>query len=213
MTYLELINKVLTRLREPQVTSSSSAPYTRLIGSIVNDAKRAVEDAADWNGLRQTLTVTTADGTSDYTLTGANERASVDSVILEADGQILHRCTARDIIRLKQINSSTGKSDRWSIVGTSGGDLQIRLYPTPDAIRSYSVNVIAPQDDLEDDADSMTIPWEPVVHRAHAYAIKERGEDQGQGFNEALDQYRRTLSRYLILNSQQKGGGGVWQVR
>ncbi len=212
MTYLELINKVLTRLRESPVTSSSAANYTKLIGELVNQSKRAVEDCTDWNALRATLTVTTADGTSDYTLTGANERATVDSVVLEADKFMLHRSRARDLIRMKQINPDTSKPTKWSIIGTSSGDLVLRLHPTPDGVYSLSVNAITPDDDLEDDADPMSIPWEPVVIRAYAYAIKERGEDQGQAYAEALDEYRRALSRYIILNGSQKGGTGKWQV-
>ena len=213
MTYLELINKVLIRLREPEVTSPSSQRYSKLIGALVNEAKRAVEDAADWSALLDTLTVTTAAGTSEYTLTGANERSTVMSVTNEADRAVLKRCRAADIIKLRQINSEQNKPTMWTITGAASGALKISLFPIPDAVYSLSVNCVLPQDDLEDAADTISIPWEPVVMRAYAYAIKERGEDQGNAFGEALDQYRRNLSRYLMLNSQAKGGGGVWQVR
>ena len=213
MTYLEIINEVMKRLREPEVTSSSAARYTKLIGALVNDSKRAVEDSTDWTALLDTVEIITSAGTSDYALTGASERASVFSVTNAADRAVIARAKARDTIALKQVNPGTGKPDRWSIIGVSSGVLQIRFYPTPDAAYTYSVNCVLPQDDLEDDGDTLSIPWEPVVMRSFAYAIKERGEDQGQAFNEALDQYRRVLSRYLVLNNTAKGGGGVWQVR
>jgi hypothetical protein len=54
MTYLELVNKVLTRLREDIITESefNSNPYYRVIAALVNDAKDSVEDAWQWSGLR-----------------------------------------------------------------------------------------------------------------------------------------------------------------
>ena len=63
MTYLELVNDVLTRLRETSVSTVSETTYSALIGKFVNDAKRQIEDAYTWNCLAQTVTVTTASGT------------------------------------------------------------------------------------------------------------------------------------------------------
>jgi hypothetical protein len=59
MTYLELVNDVLVRLREQTVTTVGLTTYSSLIGKFVNDAKRQIEDAYDWNALGQTITVTT----------------------------------------------------------------------------------------------------------------------------------------------------------
>ena len=42
-TYLQLVNDVLTRLREATVTNVSDTDYSSLIGKLVNDAKREVE--------------------------------------------------------------------------------------------------------------------------------------------------------------------------
>jgi len=55
MTYLQLINNVLTRLREDEILNLSQLqgdPYFKFIGSAVNDAKDRVEDAWDWSALR-----------------------------------------------------------------------------------------------------------------------------------------------------------------
>jgi hypothetical protein len=81
MTYLELINDVLIRLREPVVTSNNQTTYSTLIGKFVNDAKRQVEDAFAWNVLGQTITVTTASSTPAYSLTGAGQKFQVMDVI------------------------------------------------------------------------------------------------------------------------------------
>jgi hypothetical protein len=42
MTYLELVNAVLRRLRVDQVTSVAETDYSLLIGDFINDAKSSV---------------------------------------------------------------------------------------------------------------------------------------------------------------------------
>jgi hypothetical protein len=49
MTYLELVNAVLRRLRLEQVNSVAETDYSLLIGDFINDAKADVEVA--WTGL------------------------------------------------------------------------------------------------------------------------------------------------------------------
>lgn len=215
MTFLEAINQVLIRLREPEATSVATSKYVKLIAALVNESKRAVEDAANWTALLQTKTVTTVAGTSDYAVTGTGDRSSIRDVVNESQKAILKRCQARDLIKLKQIDARTARPDRWAVVGLDAttGALTLRLFPTPDAVYTYSVNCVIPADELQTATDEFDVPWEPIVMRAYAYALKERGEDQGASFQEALDQYRRVLSRYLVLNGSAAGGGAKWQVR
>ena len=40
MTYLNLVNSVLRRLREDEVTSVSNTTYGAMVGDFVNDAKK-----------------------------------------------------------------------------------------------------------------------------------------------------------------------------
>ena len=81
MTYLELVNDVLVRLRETTVSTVSETTYSSLIGKFVNDAKRQIEDAFSWNVLGQTITVTTVASTAAYSLTGAGQKFQVMDVI------------------------------------------------------------------------------------------------------------------------------------
>ena len=69
-TYLELVNDVLIRLRENEVTSVTDTSYSKLIGKFINDAKRQVEDAYNWNALSETITVATSTDLFNYVLTG-----------------------------------------------------------------------------------------------------------------------------------------------
>lgn len=68
MTYLEIVNKVLRRLREDQVTSFSD-DYITLIADFVSDAHREVLEAHDWSSLDQTITVELTASQSLYDLT------------------------------------------------------------------------------------------------------------------------------------------------
>lgn len=73
MTYLEIVNKVLKRLRETQVTTIDYSEYSSLISEFVNDAKNEVEDA--WNWSAHTTSVSfrmLADGDQDIVITAAN---------------------------------------------------------------------------------------------------------------------------------------------
>jgi hypothetical protein len=213
MTFLQLINEVLARMREPAVTGVTTDTYTRLIAALVNDAKRAVEDAADWVQLLQTLSVTTVDGTIEYTLTGTNSRAQVFSVVHQTNGRQLVRDKAQNLITKRQVYRNSASPLRWTISGVDSSDqLKLRLYPTPNAAEDFYANCIIPQADLASASDTLSVPWEPVVLRAYAMAIKERGEDQGQAYAEAMDNYRRSLSRALVLNSTNRGGTTAWQV-
>ena len=81
MTYLELINDVLIRLREPTVATNNQTTYSTLIGKFVNDAKRQIEDAYAWNVLGTTITLTTSSGTYSYSLTGSGQKFQVLDVL------------------------------------------------------------------------------------------------------------------------------------
>ena len=73
MTFLQLVNKVLVRLREDTVSSVDENSYSQLIGEFVNDAVKEVEAAWKWSALRETLSATTQDGVFSYVLTGSGD--------------------------------------------------------------------------------------------------------------------------------------------
>ena len=61
MTYLQLVNKVLVRLREDEIDGNASNPsgfltdpFYKTIGAHINDAKDMVEDSWQWGALRGT---------------------------------------------------------------------------------------------------------------------------------------------------------------
>lgn len=86
MTYLELVNSVLTRLREETITQDelelAKNPYWEFIGTAVNDAKARVEDAWEWGALR---------GTDSFQLAQDNAQVSGPTIALpdSQDGHYL----------------------------------------------------------------------------------------------------------------------------
>ena len=89
MTYLNLVNNVLRRLREEEVASVQSNTYSKMVGDFVNDAKRIVEDSWDWSALRTTLTITTTDDIFNYVLTGSQNRIKELNVINDTSNIIM----------------------------------------------------------------------------------------------------------------------------
>ena len=81
MTYLNLMNNVLRRLREEETTSVTSTTYVKMVSDFINDAKKIVEEAADWSALRETIVVTTSASDNSYSLTGGGDNIKVMSVI------------------------------------------------------------------------------------------------------------------------------------
>lgn len=67
-TYLQLVNYVLTQLRETTVPTVSYSAYSNLIGQWVNDAKEMVEDAWDWQCLDATSSFSLIPGQLEYNM-------------------------------------------------------------------------------------------------------------------------------------------------
>ena len=55
MTYLNLVNNVLRRLREDEVTTVAANTYSKMASDFINDAKELVETAWDWSATETLL--------------------------------------------------------------------------------------------------------------------------------------------------------------
>jgi hypothetical protein len=66
MTYLNILNNVLRRLREEEASNVDSNIFNTMVGDFINDAKQMVEESYDWSGLRSTITIQTVSGTNQY---------------------------------------------------------------------------------------------------------------------------------------------------
>jgi len=201
MTYLELVNDVLVRLREPVVTTFNETTYSTLIGKFVNDAKRQIEDAFSWNALGATITVTTAASTSTYSLTGAGQKFQVMDVINTTSLLGLKNISFVDMNRkLNFAPVATETPTEYAFDGVDGSyDTQVKLYPIPNAVYTVKFMLTVPQPTLALDATVVKVPDVLVVQNAYARALVERGEDGGLSSSEAYNLYRAMLSDYIAL--------------
>ena len=193
-TQLQIVNSVLRRLREPTVTSILQNDYALLIADLVNEAKREVEDAWDWLPLRKTIAVDTVSGVFKYTLTGAGNRWRLlrdysthpvgwDVINNTKDYNLVKAPSALMTRWLTDNNVQHGDPYYFDINGQSGGDPQVDLYPVPASQQRLHFNLIVPQPDFAldgtDHNTSLLVPDWPVILKAYALALTERGESGG----------------------------------
>lgn len=188
MTFLEVINSVLRRLREDEVSASNASDYSKLIAEFVNQAIYDVEHSWDWNVLKETITVTTAASDDLYDFHTADTK--IISAINETQNWVMRVIPAEYQHRLEYLDTPISDSPYYySFIGKNGTSSQVKLYPTPTAVESLRFLTVkhTPTYAIDGTADSteLTVPSHPVVMNAYARAISERGEDGGIGFNEA----------------------------
>lgn len=212
MTYLNLVNNVLRRLREDEVSGVQDTTYSKLVGDFVNDAKRMVEDAWDWSALRTTLTVTTSAGIFNYVLTGSQNRIKVLDVLNDSSNLFMTYQTAH-WFNDAYLNQSpvSGIPEYYTYNGVdSSGDTQVDLYPKPDNTYTIRFNCILRTDDLSADADDLTIPSQPVIHLAVALLARERGETGGTSAAEYFGIADKYLSDAIALDAQKHPEEVIW---
>ena len=210
MNYLTLVNKVLIRLRENEVTAVDETPYSKLIGEFVNVVKREVEDTWSWSHLRTTVTATTSPNVYSYELTGLGVRGKLIDVINDTTDYELRYQTTKWFDRQFLTGNVTPNAPQYyNLNGVSAdGDHFIDLFPPPDAAYQIRVNAVIPQEDLVEDSDEILIPYQIVIEGALARAISERGEDGGYTEQEA--RYQRILSDYIALDAANRPDETIW---
>ena len=201
MTFLELVNDVLIRLREPVVTTYNETSYSSLIAKFVNDTKRQVEDAFSWNALGQTITITTAAGTYQYGLTGAGQKFQVMDAINATSNIGLTNTTFVDMNRKQNFSTiMTGIPSEYIFEGIDTSyNTKVTLYPRPDGVYSIMFALSIPQAPLAADSTVILVPDVVVAQGAYARALVERGEDGGLSSSEAYTLFRSMLSDYIAL--------------
>lgn len=213
MTYLEIVNKVLRRLREQEIDSLTANSYSTLIADLVNEVKRDVENAWNWSALRDTITVATAADLYNYTLTTSGTRFRVIDVINDTSNFIMRPATTREYNSQFLVGDfSKGAPISYNFNGvSSAGDTQVDIFPIPDAVYNIRFNLVIPQADLVLPADELLIPAPLVVEGTIARAISERGEDGG--FMEQEQRFRSTLADYIAIESGQRPEETIWYTR
>ena len=212
MTYLELVNAVLRRLREKEVTTVNQTSYSKLIGDFVNEAKAEVENAWDWSSLRTTLAVNTTPNVFNYELNGTQNNFKVlDAWNDTSNIELQMKSASWFNNELLMAPPQTGNPAFYNFNGVSAdGDAQVDIYPIPDATYSILFNVSLRNITLSADADVINIPSRPVILLALAMAIEERGEDGGKQSLNAYQMGQSALSDEIAFDAARHPEDTVW---
>jgi len=211
-TYLELVNDVLVRLREAEVATVSQSAYSKLIGKFINDGKRQVEDAYNWNALVTTSTVTTSNGVYNYTVPSSGTRFKVLRVLSQESDWFLDELNSTEMADLQRNGTAdTGKPQYYSFRGLDASyNTKVDLYPVPDGVYNIDFDIVKPQTELSSDSTVLLVPNEPVIFYAYAKALAERGEDGGLIAGEAYQLYLQSLSDHVAIESSRYDTESIW---
>ena len=187
-TTRDLMNKTLRGLRQFALiigdsTTATTDEYLLMILQFVNEAKEEIEESGwAWQALRQTVTLTLANGTAEYDLTIAGD-ADVDtndrsrllyenvSLFGQTEGFYnstssrpmvfdvttsaeyrMNERTQEQIERLHFTDNDEKNKPSNFALYSSGSALKVKVWPTPDGIYSIKLRVYIPQAELADDS-------------------------------------------------------------
>lgn len=210
MTYRQLINEVLIRLRETTIDtdwsgaindSADVSDYEKVIGSLVNDTKRSIESYHDWLVLRETVDITTVNGTKNYNLSSGQDFKIID-VINNATGNQLVQVSKAYLNRERYPTASTGEPHYYGFNGAdSSNNLKVDLSPTPSKAETISFDMIKYQDVLTTASTVVKIPTKPLILGAYARALAERGEDGGTQSSIAAQEAASAISQAIMMDA------------
>ena len=213
-TYKEIVNNVLIRLREREVSTVNENGYSKLIGLFVHDAKEMVENAWNWSALRETLTVNTQADVFNYVLTDSGNRSAVLDVVNNTSNTFMQYKDPKWFNNTFLNNDPIVGSPSYYVFNgiNTAGDTQVDLYPIPDGAYQLFFNVIKRSHDLVNDDDNITVPYLPIQALAYAMAVEERGEDGGMSAASAKVLASNYLSDAIALEANKHPEELIWEA-
>jgi len=203
MTFLNIMNNVLRRLREEEATTVTGSTYIKMVGDFINDAKQLVEEANDWSALRETIVVTTSASDNTYSLTRGGDNVKVMSVINDTQNCFMGYQTKdwfNDSLYIADEVQGAPKYYTYNGLDSSG-DTQVLVSPTPDGVYSLRFDVIKRQAPLTSNTDTLLVPAQPVIHLAVALLARERGETGGTSTAEYFTIANKYLSDAIAIDA------------
>jgi hypothetical protein len=191
LTFLQIVNRVLERLREDSVATYNETTYSTFIAGLVNQVKTEIEEAWQWHALRETFSISTTNNTSSYSLTGAGMSAAILDAWNITTGQELCKGTVagfnRKFFGVGSGNSvQTGSPTEYLKSGLDANyDITVDVYPIPvtGKLDTLKFNVYVPQADLAAGSTVPLVPQNVLVEETIARAMNERGDDMAPKAN------------------------------
>jgi hypothetical protein len=220
MTFLQILNLVLLRLREDQVEDSDETEYSQLIRQFINEAKHDIEDAWDFNTQRHSIRIFTEAGNAHYMVGGVG----ADLRVLEAwnategfemeygEWRKMNRMGVNEIAHGVQRNcpryiDRDGLDDFLNPV--------FEVFPVPDGVYEIILNAIIKQEEytqVAQDGYLIEIPSNPLILGAYNRAVEERGDDSSARLGLNLTQYENALRRSIASDQAQQQEANQWEL-
>lgn len=203
MTFLNLMNNVLRRLREEEVSSVTESTFAKMTGDFINDAKHIVEESNDWSALRSTISISTTASDNTYSLTGVGNNVKVMSVINDTQNCFMEYQSKDWFNDALYISSAVEGAPKYFTYNglDASGDTQVLVGPTPDGVYNLRFDVIKRQATLSSNSDSLLVPSQPVIHLAIALLARERGETGGTSASEYFGIADKFLSDAIAIDA------------
>lgn len=204
MTYLQLINRVLRKLREGQI-SSLTGDKALFYGQLVNEVKTDLENAGPWFALRTWLTGALTPSSPDLDLTASTDENSYImyqgvecpmAFITTADKEnrlAVVSWSEMDSMHTLQPDADEGQP-YYVAFRSDGTGIRAKFFPTPDLAYTYRFEFVVNQAELTDTTDVLLIPPTPVWREAVVRAMEERGEE----FSGSLEAERARAQEALM---------------
>lgn len=224
MTLLQLVNRVLRRLREDEVTDFT-ADYTTLIVDFLAEVHAEVLDEHDWSSMdydvqvaavasqeEYDLSATIADGggvTNGYTPTTAKSLVRqvegtpvaywYDSVSATQSTKIPQVSWEKYVDLYKSDTSQEAIQPTVFALRQDGDGFRLALWPTPDASTGiFEIRFHTPEAVISSESSTVSTtvlaPERPLVLGALYLALNERGEELGEPGNIAEQRYYKALA-------------------
>lgn len=213
MNYLDLVNGVLTRLRQDEIDTvvAIDDEAAKLVASFVNDAKTKCENSWQWNALRTDWDLTMIIDQAEYTLTDSGTYVIIDNLSNDTKGYFLDQTSPMHLKQKKFGSGPAGTPKYFTVSGAnSSQDVTIEVWPRPSSADTVTVTGFKNQEDLALDADELLIPHLPVMYEALALAARERGEVGGQTALEIFAMAKKYLEDAVALDAALSPLDNIW---
>lgn len=220
MTVIQILNRVLRRLREEQVTDTSEE-YTKLLESFLSDVHEEVVNSHDWSSMDSTVSVTVVAGTMEYPLTGTNEntmlRFSEGQPLVyyydvgDVQGAALQQISWEKLHQLERQDTSHTGTPYYFAFRVIEDEAQIAVWPIPaasDAGATITVRVHVPETAYQvgdSTAQTLKAPAKPLIQGVLYLALNERGEEMGEPGNIAERRYYTAIGEAIDADMQTRG--------
>lgn len=219
-TFLEIANRVQDRLREKRSATLQLTDQRVLqLKTVINDAKREVEDAHIWPALMLEIDVAISGGTEQYSLSGlSTDRAFEIQQVVDLTAKNHVRNVDQDYFHLQRdVHATlTGPPQWYQIIPPSSGTTpRVEFFPAPSDGRTVRFHVSTPQADLSADADVPLISSHLVELLSYAKLYSERGEAVSTVplLGDPISQYEKALATAIQMAKNNNADTGDWYVR